>query len=132
MLDVVNAAFTTYEPFMYHLETTGSNTCICIDNTVWYDAMHPMKNAGATSGYGSFGLELIFDETGKITGIKNPWGNPPGNTRMPVLDPSGINAWDPVTKNIRIKYWMIQPNTVTAPPYIRVYFDEKWTYKGQR
>jgi hypothetical protein len=132
MLDVANAAFTTYEPFMYHLETTGSSSCICIDYTVWYDAMHPMKNAGATSGYGSFGLELTFADDGKITGVKNPWGNPPANTRMPVLDPSGVNAWDPATKNIRIKYWMIQPSVVTTAPYIRVYFDEKWTYKGQR
>jgi hypothetical protein len=132
MVDVLNAAFTTFEPFMYHLETTGSNSCICIDNTVWYLPMHPMLNAGATSGYGSFGLELIFADDGKITGVKNPWGNPPANTRMPVLDPSGINAWDPATKNIRIKYWMIQPSLVPTPPNIRVYFDEKWTYKGQR
>jgi hypothetical protein len=132
MLDVLNAAFTTYEPFMYHLETTGERSVICIDNTVWFAAMHPMRNAGATSGYGSFGLILQFNDAGKIIGVTNPWGNPPGNTRMPVLDPSGVNAWDPVTKNIRIKYWMIQPSLVAAPPHIRVYFDETWTYKGQR
>jgi hypothetical protein len=132
MLDVLNSLFTTYEPFDYHLETTGQYTCICIDKTVWYDAMHPMLNNGATSGYGSFGLELEFNDAGKIVAVYNPWGNPPGNSRMPVIDPSGVNAWDPETGDIKFKYWMIQPSLVPDPPHIRVYFDEMWTYKGPR
>jgi hypothetical protein len=132
MLDVVNAAFTGYYPFKYYLITTGLWTNICIDMTVWGDAMHPMSNAGATSGYGSFGLELEFDADGNIVAVYNPWGNPPANTRMPVIDPSGVNKWDEATGNIKFKYWMIQPSLVPTPPNIRVYFDEMWTFKGQR
>jgi hypothetical protein len=133
MVDVLNANFTGFYPFIYSLETTGANTCICIDKTVWYTYMHPMTNAGATSGYGSFGLEVEFDpQTGDIVAVYNPWGNPPGNTRMPVIDASGVNKWDEATGNILFKYWMIQPSLVPSAPHIRVYFDEKWTYKGAR
>ena len=133
MLDVVNAAFTGYYPFSYELRTSGANSCLCYDKTVWADYMHPMLNAGATSGYGSFGLEVFFDPaTNKIIDVKNPWGNPPGNTRMPDIDPSGVNKWDPLTGNIQFKYWMKQPSLVPAAPNIRVYFDEYWKYKGQR
>lgn len=133
MVDVANSAFTGYYPFVYNLETSGANSCLCYDNTVWGDYMHPMTNAGATSGYGSFGLEVFFDPaTNKIIDVKNPWGNPPSNTRMPAIDPSGDNKWNPVTKNITFKYWMKQPSVVAAAPNIRVYFDEKWTYKGAR
>lgn len=129
MLDVLNAAFTGLYPFKYELRTTGANSCICWDITVWDDAMHPFLNAGSASGYGSFGLEIFFDPSGNgnIVNVLNPWGNPPGNTRMPVIDPSGINKWNPATKVINFKYWMIQPSLVPAAPNIRTYFDEKWT-----
>lgn len=133
MIDVANAAFTGYYPFSYELRTSGANSCKCYDKTVWADYMHPMTNAGATSGYGSFGLEVFFDPTtNKIIDVKNPWGNPPSNTRMPAIDPSGDNKWDPATGDIKFKYWMKQPSVVPAPPNIRVYFDEYWKYKGQR
>lgn len=134
MLDVVNASLTGYYPFVYELETVGAHSVLCKDVTVWDDYMHPIKSGTSPSGYGAFGLQLIFDPSGngKIIDILNPWGNPPANTRMPKLDPSGQNKWDPVTKTITIKYWMIQPNTVTTAPYIRTYFDEKWTFNGPR
>jgi hypothetical protein len=51
---------------------------------------------------------------------------------MPAIDPSGVNKWDPVTKDIQFKYWMKQPSLVPAPPNIRTYFDEYWAYQGPR
>jgi hypothetical protein len=134
MLDVVNANLTGYYPFTYKLETSGAHSVLCFDSEIWGDYMHPIMSGSNISGYGSFGLEVFFDPSGDgtIIDLKNPWGNPPANTRMPKLDPSGINKWDPNTQNIRIKYWMVQPSVVTTPPYIRVYFDELWTYKGPR
>jgi hypothetical protein len=51
---------------------------------------------------------------------------------MPKIDPSGANKYDAATKTIQFKYWMIQPSLVPTPPNIRVFFDEKWTYKGAR
>jgi hypothetical protein len=134
MVDILNAALTGYYPFTYVLETSGAHSCKCLDFTVWGDYMHPILNGTAASGYGSFGLEVFFDPSGNgnIVAVKNPWGNPPANTRMPMIDPSGINKWDSATKTIFFKYWMIQPSLVATPPGIRVYFDEKWTYKGSR
>ncbi|MCU0362793.1 MAG: hypothetical protein MUE32_05495, partial [Bacteroidales bacterium] len=99
----------------------------------YYNYYHPILSGTSTSVYGTFGLELFFDPaTGAITQVKNPWGNPPGSTRMPALDPSGVNKYDAATKVIKMKYWMKQPSVVTDPPNIRVYFDETWTYKGPR
>lgn len=134
MIDVVNSALTGLYPFKYVLETSGLHSCRCFDSEIWFDYMHPIMSGTDTSGYGYFGLEVFFDPSGDgtIIDLKNPWGNPPGNTRMPVLDPSGVNKWDPATHDIRIKYWMIQPSVVTTPPHIRTYFDELWIYKGPR
>lgn len=132
MLDVANAALTGYYPFIYELQTSGESSVKCLDKTVWGDYMHPILNGTSASGYGSFGLEIFFDASGKIIDMKNTWGNPPSNTRMPAIDPSGINKWNSSTRNIDIKYWMKQPSVITTPPNIRVYFDEKWTYKGSR
>jgi len=134
MLDVLNATLTGYYPFVYVLETTGAHSCLCFDKDIWADYMHPITSGTSVSGYGAFGLEVFFDPSGsgEIIEVRNPWGNPPGNTRMPVIDPSGVNAWDPATKDIQFKYWMIQPSLVPAAPYIRTYFDEYWAYQGPR
>lgn len=134
MVDILNAALTGYYPFIYELETSGENSVLCLlTDPGYYDYYHPILNGTSTSVYGAFGLELVIDgTTGAITALKNPWGNPPSNTRMPVLDPSGVNKYDAATKTIKLKYWMKQPSLVADPPNIRVYFDETWTYKGAR
>jgi hypothetical protein len=133
MVDILNATLTGYYPFTYELETSGAASCKCYDSEVYGDYMHPITSGTSVSGYGSFGLEVFFDATtNKIIDVKNPWGNPPSNTRMPAIDPSGTNSWNPATKTILFKYWMKQPSVVTAAPNIRVYFDEKWAYKSAR
>ena len=134
MLDILNASLTGYYPFVYVLETSGAHSVKCYDRDVWGDYMHPITSGTSVSGYGAFGLEIFFDPSGsgKIIDVKNPWGNPPANTRLPKIDESGINAWNPATKNIDFKYFMIQPSLVPDAPHIRVYFDETWTYKGAR
>jgi hypothetical protein len=133
MVDVANAALTGYYPFVFELRTSGANACKCYDKTVGSDYYHPITSGGAGSVYGAFGLEVFFDPaTGNIIDVKNIWGNPPSNTRMPAIDPSGVNKWDAVTRDIKFKYWMKQPSVIPDPPNIRVYFDEYWKYKGQR
>jgi hypothetical protein len=133
MVDVLNATLTGYYPFTYELETSGAASVKCLDSEVYGDYMHPILSGTSLSGYGSFGLEVFFDAaTNKIIDVKNPWGNPPSNTRMPAIDPSGTNTYNPATKTILFKYWMKQPSLVPAAPNIRVSFDEKWTYKGAR
>ncbi len=122
MVDVLNAGLTGYYPFDYLLVTTGENSVDCIFAD-WDLPVHPIVSGGATSYYGSFGLNLTFNPTtGAITAVSNPWGNPPGNTRMPALDPSGANKMDLATKKVTIKYWMKQPSLVPDPPNIRTYF----------
>jgi hypothetical protein len=134
MVDVLNASLTGYYPFVYELQTSGAHSVKCYDRDIWGDYMHPIYSGTSVSGYGAFGLEVFFDPSGngKIIDVKNPWGNPPANTRMPAIDASGVNAWDPATKNVKFKYFMKQPSLVPDPPNIRVYFDETWTYKGAR
>jgi len=134
MLDILNATLTGYYPFVYELETSGESSATCLlTDPGYYNYYHPILSGTSTSVYGSFGLEVVFDAaTGAVTALKNPWGNPPGNTRMPVLDPSGVNKYDAATKTIKLKYWMIQPQLVPDPPSIRVYFNEVWTYTGSR
>lgn len=135
MVDVLNSSLTGYYPFIYELETTGEHTVACLlTDPGYYTYYHPILSGTSTSAYGGFGLEIEFahDGSGEIIAVYNPWGNPPANTRMPVIDPSGVNKWDASTGNISFKYFMIQPSLVPDPPHIRVYFDEYWTYKGPR
>lgn len=134
MLDILNATLTGYYPFVYVLQTSGAHSVKCFDRDVWGDYFHPILSGTSVSGYGTFGLEVFFDPSGngQIVDVKNTWGNPPANTRMPAIDPSGVNKWDPVSRNIKFKYFMKQPSLVPVAPNIRVYFDETWTYKGPR
>ena len=134
MVDILNATLTGYYPFIYELETSGAHSVLCYDVDVWGDYMHPIRSGTAVSGYGSFGLEVFFNTNGDgtIINVLNPWGNPPSNTRMPAIDPSGVNKWDAATGDVQFKYWMKQPSLVPAAPNIRVYFDEYWEYKGPR
>jgi hypothetical protein len=135
MIDIVVNTLTGWYPFTFELETSGEHSVKCLlTDPGYYNYYHPITSGGTYSVYGTFGLEIFFDPSGNgnIINVKNPFGNPPANTRMPVIDPSGVNKWDPATKNILFKYWMKQPSLVPAAPNIRTWFDEKWTYKGPR
>ncbi len=136
-----------------HLITSGASTCHLLDNTIWGCNGHPMLNAGANSGFGSYGLVVNFNPAnGTITSVHNYYGDPSyggatalgnpqagtgaplyaaANTRRATLDPSGVNAVQG-NKDILIKYFMNQPSVVPAPPNIRITFDEKWKYIGPR
>lgn len=135
MVDILNAALTGWYPFTFELETSGEHSVKCLlTDPGLYGYGHPITSGGAWSYYGSFGLEIQFDPSGNgtVIALRNTAGNPPGNTRMPALDPSGTNKWDAATKNITLKYFMKQPSLVPDAPNIRTFFDEKWTYKGSR
>lgn len=157
MVDVTNAAFVQWnnpayaDPFPQanggawelHLITAGASKVLMFDNTIWGAAFHPILNAGANSGWGSYALYVnVNPATGSIASIYNYYGEtanggsgPPGyvasNTRSASLDPSGVNAVQG-NKDILIKYFMHMPSAVPAPPSIRVTFDEKWKYIGPR
>lgn len=115
----------TYE---YSLETISTTQVKLISKDLGI-AGHLLKNSINLTFYGTFGLLVNFDPvTNKITSVKNSYGEPSMNGRSAILDPSGINTWDPVTKNIKIKYWMDE----TGFAGHRTSFDETWVYIGAR
>ncbi len=132
MVDYANAGLTGLYPLTFELITNGANQVIVSDQLLGFPG-HPILSAGSTSYYGSFGLILDFDDTGKITAIKNYYGSAPdyvsGNGRSAELDPSGENRYDEATKTIKIKYWLNQPSVIS--PH-RTLFDETWVYDSAR
>ncbi len=144
MVDLTGAPFTQWNnpaiagfpaanggAWELHLITTGATQCVMFDNTIWGDIFHPMLNAGANSGFGSYALIVNFNPATKAISSVTNYYAPAANTRQAVLDPSGVNAVQG-NKDILIKYFMLQPSVVPTPPNIRVTFDEKWKYIGPR
>jgi hypothetical protein len=133
MVDYGSSALTGLFPFNYYLITSGANSVDGFDPDHWGDYFIPIYNGPDVSGYGSFSPVFNFDPaTDKITSVVNIYGQPAGNTRSAELDPSGVNAYDPVTKTIKVKFFMKQPSVITTPPNIRVAFDWTLKYTGAR
>lgn len=127
LVDRVNSNLTGNYPLEFELRSTGANTNAVFDHSTGTQT-HLILNGGAPSQYGSFGLNITFDlVTNKITSVVNAFGQPAGNGRSAALDPTGINAYDPASKTIRIKYSLLQPGTT-----VRTTFDETWVYTGPR
>lgn len=114
--------------YEYRLHTSGTNTDSLVSKDLGFPG-HLIKNGINLSYYSKFGLVVTFDAaTNKVTAVTNYYGQPSSNGRTAVLDPSGVNSIDPVTKNIRIKYWMDEVGVAGH----RVAFDETWVYLGPR
>lgn len=116
------------DSFLYNVETLTANQVklVSVDLGI---AGHLLRNGINLTYYSQFGLIVTFDpNTNKITDITNSYGQPSTNGRTAVLDTSGINAWDPATKNITIKYWMDEAGFAGH----RTSFDETWVYVGAR
>jgi hypothetical protein len=130
-MEDAGAALTGLFPFNYYLITTGPNSVAGYDPDYWDDYFIPIMSGGSVSGYGSFSPIFTFDANNKITSVVNRYGQPAGNGRYAQLDPSGVNAYDPATKTIQVKFFMFQPSVVPLPNP-RVKFDWTLTYKGPR
>jgi hypothetical protein len=133
MVDVTSATLTGFYPFEYALVTTGANTVDCFEASRM-SARHPIYSGTSESYYGSFAPQLEFsaDGLGTIVNMTNYYGNPAPNTRGCLMDDGATWTWDPVTKDIRVKYHMTMTSAVPDPPHIRTTFDELWTYVGPR
>ena len=117
----------------YTLETISPTKCVVVDHALVGTVATPIWTGTGYSYFGSFGLIVEFDlATDKIVAVTNYYGQPAGNTRSAQLDPSGVNAYDPSSKTINIKYWMLQPSAVAAAPHIRTAWDEEWKYVRER
>jgi len=127
LVDLTTSTITGTYPLTWELRTTGSNTLAVFDKGRGAQT-HNILSGGALSQYGTFGLNITIDPvTNKITSVVNPFGQPAANGRSAALDPTGINAYDPSTKTIKIKYFMLQPGAT-----VRTTFDETWLFTGVR
>jgi hypothetical protein len=129
-VDYANSAFTYYGAAQeLHLITTGPTSNNVFNKTLnGYGYL--FLNAGAPTYYGSFGLVLNWNAaTNAITSVTNYYGQPSGNGRSAELDPSGVNSWNPTTKQIKIKYWLNQPSVISGH---RSAMDETWNFLGAR
>jgi len=147
MTDIANASLThindylsslpagtsTPAPMQYELRTISATQNVVYDNYLGAGIAVDITNAGSASRYGSVGIIVTFDPaTNKVVSMVNYYGQPAGNTRSLELNPDGVNAYDPGTKSISIKYRMTQPSVIADPPHIRTNWDETWTYIGPR
>lgn len=128
MIDFANGGLTGYYPNDVYLVTNGALQVNVYDQTIG-GIYHAISNGGSLSYYGSFGVQINFNPDYTVASVVNLYGQPASNGRSAELDPSGVNKWDPVTKTLKIKYWMNQPSVIT--PH-RTSFDETFTYVGVR
>ncbi len=132
MVDVLNATFVALPSWEAELVTAGANSVTVYDQVYFGAPFHPflVTTSNSVSGYGSFGMVVTFDPvTDKVLSLVSPYV-PAGNTRYGELDATFDSYFDPVTKDVTIKYYMYQPSLVPVGP--RVTFVEKWTYQGPR
>ncbi len=110
-------------PFEVELKTTGPTSV-----GMYVPNLNFAHLIATGSYYGNYGPIFNFDEaTNKIISVTNKFGQPsPGNARGAEIDPTGINTFDPATKTINAKYFMLQGGSV------RTKFDDKLTYMGPR
>jgi hypothetical protein len=132
MVDVAAPTLTGYFPQDVAVTTTNPNQVVFIPKDLGIPGILILSGT-SLSYYGSFGPALNFNQSSnQVTSVVNSYGQPASNTRSAEIDPSGVNVWDPATKNIYVKFYQKQPNTVTTPPNIRVYFNLTLTYLGPR
>lgn len=128
--DVLNTGFTLNFPCNFALETSGVTTVIVHDLSLSSAGGYGRLVWNGSSGtyYGSFCAEYDIDPvTNKVIAVRNTYGQPASNTRSAILDPSGVNKYDPITKTFDVSYFCIQPSTVSGP---RLKFRDILQYSG--
>jgi len=132
--DVVNPALECDCPIEAHFVTAGANkvNVYLPDYAGNGGYVYGLWTGTGYSLYGSFGMVFTFDASDKIVAVENFYGQPAGNTRSAQIDPSGLNKWNPATKRVDVKFFMLQPSAVPTPPHIRTSFDLNFTYLGPR
>ena len=128
LIDSYNGTITGNYPADVFLISNSALQNNMYDNSI-PGLYHSILSAGALSRYGSIGVTFNFNDDNTVATVINYYGQPAGNSRFLTLDPSGINKWDPITKTLKVKYWMDQPSVMSGH---RTSFDETYTYKGSR
>lgn len=126
MVDALNSGLSGPYPWNTGLVTLGANKAGIYDYDYTEGIYHKILSGTANSYYGNFGVVINFDADNNVTSVQNNYVDPAPRSRTPVLDPSGVNKWDPVTKTLKIKYFMYENGAK------RTSFDETFTYVGSR
>lgn len=115
------------------LETSGANSVVFYDNGNGQPAK-AINAGGSLSFFGAFDPVFTIDPTtGDVTSVTDaiPLSDPNNvHGRIAQLDPSGINKYDFSTKTMKVTYDLIQNDL--GPGYVRVVFNETYTYVGPR
>lgn len=132
LTDAAAPALTAKSPTEVQLITSGTNSVYLRNSGAGnpgFAGLFPILSGGSESGYGSFAPEFIFDANNNVTAVVNVYGQPAGNTRSAAIDPSGVNKWDPITKTLKVKWFMYQPSVIAG---VRTKFDFTFTYQRPR
>ena len=124
LTDNANSAITGSYPWNVTIRMVTMNQLELVDNDQTHDVFHKILSNGGNSYYGSFGVVFNLNNNYHVISMINKYGQPSSNGRSGELDPSGINKFDPVTKVLKVKYWMNQPGATH-----RTSFDETFTMK---
>jgi hypothetical protein len=128
LTDHVNGSIVGFYPWNVALATTSPNSVVVVDQSgITNDRYHSISLNGSNSNYGEFTPVFTFDNNNNVTSVTNYWGQPsPSRGRSAQIDPTGVNKWDPATKLLKVKYWMVENGNQ------RTSFDETYTWTGQR
>lgn len=118
------------DPYVVQLQTKDGQSLQFYDENLFTNGFtYPIATAaGGASGWGSFSPVFKFDDAGNVIEVTNYYGQPASNTRSAVIDPTGINKYDPATKTIKVSYYMVQPSVVPTPPSYRCHMVETYTF----
>ncbi len=146
LVDITNKTITDFNdyltssgdaptPMQYELRTVSATSNVAYDNYYFGGNYFAINSNGAASQYGNFDPIFTFDPaTNKVIAVTDFYGQGTNSQkRSAQLDPSGINAYDPASKTIKVKFFMLQPGVAGVPPSnIRTSFDYTFTYLGSR
>lgn len=118
------------DPYVVQLQTKDGQSLQFYDENLFQNGFtYPIATAaGGLSGWGSFSPIFKFDDNGNIIEVTNYYGQPAANTRSAILDPTGVNKYDPATKSFTVSYYMVQPSVVPTPPSYRCHMVETYTF----
>lgn len=108
MIDYTNSSLTGAYPWNVTLQPSTVGQMELVDDDYTGGVYHWIKSGGGNSYYGQFGVVINLDSANNVISVINKYGQPSSNGRSGELDPSGVNKFDPVTKVLKVKYWMNQ------------------------
>ncbi|MGF7230736.1 DUF4998 domain-containing protein, partial [Arachidicoccus sp.] len=123
LVDYTNAGLTGPYPWNVTLEQITIHQLAIYDEDYSKGIYHKIKSGTSNSYYGSFGVVINMDDQNKVVSVENKYGQPASNGRSGELDSTGINKFDPVSKILKVKYWMNENGNH------RTLFDETFTMK---